>query len=118
MTELEIRVEAADYIKKLNSGGSAGIAAEYGFIAGAMFVRQKLQQYPCCMQGFRPTIGMRIKSITDSPKIEKQGFAWIGTWQSVNDLAGNKWMELIDENWQCKTCGKVHKYPFSHTCKK
>lgn len=76
-----------------------------------------LLQCSVVCRAFRPILGMRIKSITHSPILEERGFRWIGTWQLVKDLGGNNWHELVDENWQCKTCGTVHKYPYYHTCK-
>ena len=54
MTDLEIRFAADDYQKKLNSAGSAGIAAEYGFIAGANWMLQKLKQ--CNVSGSLPLV--------------------------------------------------------------
>ena len=47
ITELQKRFEADAYKQKMNYAGSAGIAAEYGFLAGIDFLQHLLQQTPC-----------------------------------------------------------------------
>ena len=50
MTELQKRFEADSYKQKMNYAGSAGIAAEQGFLAGIDFLQQLLQQTSCTVQ--------------------------------------------------------------------
>ena len=47
ITELQKRFEADAYKQKLNYAGSAGIAAEQGFLAGIDFLQHLLQQTQC-----------------------------------------------------------------------
>jgi len=47
ITELQKRFEADAYKQKLNYAGSAGIAAEQGFLAGIDFLQHLLQQTAC-----------------------------------------------------------------------
>ena len=47
MTEVQKRFEADAYKQKMNYAGSAGIAAEQGFLAGIDFHQQLLQQTQC-----------------------------------------------------------------------
>ena len=47
ITELQKRFEADAYKQKLNYAGSAGIAAEQGFLAGIDFLQHLLQQTDC-----------------------------------------------------------------------
>ena len=47
ITELQKRFEADAYKQKMNYAGSAGIAAEQGFLAGVDFLQHLLQQTPC-----------------------------------------------------------------------
>jgi len=47
ITELQKRFEADAYKQKMNYAGSAGIAAEQGFLAGIDFLQHLLQQTPC-----------------------------------------------------------------------
>ncbi len=47
ITELQKRFEADAYKQKMNYAGSAGIAAEQGFLAGIDFLQHLLQQTQC-----------------------------------------------------------------------
>lgn len=49
-----------------------------------------------------PFKGMTIKHITNSPKIEIQGYCFVGTWE--NCINGYK---LIGVNWQNRKTGEV-----------
>lgn len=48
-----------------------------------------------------PYLGLTIKTITDSPKIEIAGYVFVGSW--IHCAEGYK---LIDINWQEKKTGK------------
>lgn len=50
ITELQKRIEADAYKQKMNYAGSAGIAAEQGFLAGIDFLQHLLQQTQCTTQ--------------------------------------------------------------------
>lgn len=50
ITELQKRFEADAYKQKMNYAGSAGIAAEQGFLAGIDFLQHLLQQTQCTTQ--------------------------------------------------------------------
>ena len=47
ITELQKRLEADVYKQKMGYAGSAGIAAEQGFLAGVDFIQHLLQQTQC-----------------------------------------------------------------------
>lgn len=94
MTEEQIRAKAQDYKKKIIYSGSAETDAENGFIAGAMFVQQLLQQTD--VSGALPLIEQEIDcafkewesknehlSDTDSWSFKN------GAWWAENRLKGN-----------------------------
>lgn len=50
-----------------------------------------------------PEIGMRIKCISNSPRIESHGYVFCGTWKGI----GKGEYELIHPSWQNKITGEV-----------
>ena len=49
-----------------------------------------------------PEIGMRIKCISNSPRLESHGYVFCGTWKGENGE-----YVLISQNWQNKKTGEV-----------
>jgi len=50
-----------------------------------------------------PEIGMKIKCISNSPKLESHGYIFCGTWKGI----GKGEYILISQNWQNKKNGEV-----------
>ena len=50
-----------------------------------------------------PEIGMKIKCISNSPRLESHGYVFCGTWKGI----GKGEYILISQNWQNKKTGEV-----------
>ena len=50
-----------------------------------------------------PEIGMKIKCISNSPRLESHGYVFCGTWKGIGKVE----YILISQNWQNKKTGEV-----------